>query len=110
MAPRGNAIRSPLGVKQKTLILEQLELGMFEEFLGLLRLVDDFKQFAQPAILLTIGPGVGFIGPVRRDAQFGFLMHFAGADLDFDAVPLRPRSPPYAGCDSRWVWGSRYSP
>jgi hypothetical protein len=27
---------------------------------------------------------------MRRDAELGDLVHVAGADLDFDALPLRP--------------------
>ncbi len=73
------------------LVLEHLELGVLEKFLGIDGMFEDFEQFAQPAVLPTVDAArLLLVDPVRGDAELGHLMHVAGADLDLDALPLGP--------------------
>ena len=85
--------------------MEQFELGVFEEFLGVRALGQQFDGAAQPGI------GIGFarqhlgrrarrllIKGVRGDAVFGDLVHLLGADLQLDAL--------LAGTDHRRVDGA----
>ena len=44
-----------LGREAEHLILEHLELGVLEEFLGLRGVLEDIEQLAQPAILRAFG-------------------------------------------------------
>ena len=78
------------------LVLEQLELGVFEEVFGIVALGQLLDGAAQPAI------GVGVLGNlvagavrlagavlvdgVRGDAVFGDRVHLPGADLQLDAL------------------------
>ena len=55
---------------------------MFEQFLGIFRLVQNFDQVAYPAGL-AVGPIALLVGPVRGEAIFIVLVHTPGADLDF---------------------------
>src|SRR5262245_35799950 len=73
------------------LILEHLELCMLKEFLGPRRVLEDVQQLPQPAILPSIDGPLGplLVTPVGGDAQFGDLMHIAGADLELDALFFR---------------------
>jgi hypothetical protein len=71
------------------LILEHLELGVLEEFLGSGGVFEDVEEFAQPAVLRALGgAGALLVAPMRGNAQFGDLVHVAGADLDLDALLL----------------------
>ena len=80
-----------LGREAEHLVLEHLELGVLEEILGPGRVLEDVQQLADPAILLALGdPGALLVGPVRRHAELGQLVHVAGADLHLDLAPLRP--------------------
>ena len=73
------------------LVLEHLELGVLEELLGVRGVLEDVEQLAQPAILPPVDPaGLLLVDPVRGDAEFGDLVHVAGADLHLDALPLGP--------------------
>ena len=71
------------------LVLEHLELGVLEEFLGPGGMLEDIQQLAQPAVLPPVDlAGALLVAPVRRDAELGDLVHLAGADLHLDALLL----------------------
>ena len=71
------------------LVLEHLQLGILEEFLGARRLLQDFQQFPQPAVLRPLGAaGPLLVVPVGGDTALGHLVHFVGPDLDLDALAL----------------------
>ncbi len=75
------------------LVLIKFKLGVFEEFLGALRMLHDVHQLAQPAVLAAFGIlGFGrlFVRPVGGNAELCLFVHFGGADLHFDAVVFRP--------------------
>ena len=82
-----------LGREAEHLVVEQFELGVLEEFLRVRAFGQQLDGAAQPGI------GVGLarqhfgrriravlVERVRRDAVFGDLVHFLGADLQFDAL------------------------
>ena len=76
--------------KGKDLVLKHLELGVLEKFLRPRGVVEDVQKLAQPAILRPLGlAGALFVAPMRGDAEFGDLVHVAGADLHLDALLLR---------------------
>ena len=75
------------------LVVEQLELGVLQKLFRIGAFGQDADGVAQP------GKGVGFVleplgrrahaflvERVRGDAEFGDLVHFLGADLQFDAL------------------------
>jgi len=79
-----------LGREAEHLVLEQLQLGVLQELLRFLGVVDDVDQLAQPAELLALGHLLALlVGPVRRQTQFRPLVHLVGADLNLDAALLR---------------------
>ena len=79
-----------LGRETEDLILIHLELGILEKLLRVRGVLQNIEQFAQPAILATLVTRIRlFVCPVRRDAEFGDLVHFLGADLDLDTLTLR---------------------
>ena len=81
------------------LVLEHLELGVLEEFLGSGGLLEDLQEAAQPVVLPAVGrPSRLLVGPVRRDAELGHLVHLARADLHLDAPAL--------GAENRGVQGT----
>src|SRR5712691_10634114 len=90
---RGGAARQgdqiALRGEGEDLVLEHLELGVLEEFFGIGGMVEDFEQFAQPAVLPPVDAArLLLVDPVRGDAELGHLVHVAGADLHLDALPL----------------------
>src|SRR6202012_5558167 len=94
-----------LGGEAEDLILEHVELGMLEEFLGIRGVLHDVEHFAQPAILLPVRrtPAL-LVAPMRGDAEFGDLMHLVGANLDFDAMALRTKHSGMQRAVTVWLW------
>jgi hypothetical protein len=69
------------------LVVEHLQLGVFQKVLGRRGVFQNVEQFAQPAIARAVLAAVVLlVGPVRGDAVFGHGVHVARADLDFDAL------------------------
>ena len=60
---------------------------MLEKFLRLVGVLQNIEKLAQPAVLRP-GGRVDFllVVPVRGDAVLGDVVHFGGADLQFDAL------------------------
>src|SRR3546814_8169380 len=57
---------------------------MFEQFVRVLALFQNFNEVAYPA-RLSIRPAAPlFICPVRSQTEFTVVMHFLATDLDFD--------------------------
>jgi len=78
---------------------------VFEKFFRLLRVFDDVKQFAQPAVLQAVGALFArFVGPMRGDAEFRNFVHAVRADLNFNALALGPMIPD-AGFDTAFGFG-----
>ena len=78
------------------LIVEQLELGMLEEFLRIGALREQLDGAAQPRIGARLArehlggrAGTVLVERVRGDAVFGDLVHVARADLQLDALLAR---------------------
>jgi len=73
----------------------QFKLGMFEKFLRLSGVFQNFQKVAHPriALLITRRTGALLVAPMRGDAIFRDIMHFPGADLHFDLgiAPFRHR-------------------
>jgi hypothetical protein len=66
---------------------------VLEEFFRPGRMLEDVQELAQPAILPAVdgtGAAALLVAPVGGHAQFRDLVHFAGADLDLDALLFRP--------------------
>ena len=93
---------APLRREAEHLVLEQFELGVFEEFLRAVALGQEFDGPPQPLIGaafrgearmdaadLVLSAGFLVMG-MRGDAVFGDLVHGRGADLQLDALALRP--------------------
>ena len=80
------------------LVLEQLELGVFEEILGrdapAVRCSMVGAASRRPCDLVLdageIAGGALLVERVRGDAEFGDAVHFLGADLQFGALPPDP--------------------
>ena len=89
--------------KAEDLVLEQFELGIFEEILGRIAGGQVLDGRAQRAIGLAlvldaaeIGRGAFLVERVGGDAVFGDAMHLLGADLQLGALP--------AGTPTMVVW------
>ena len=90
--------QTPLRREAEHLVLEQLELGMLQKFLGVVALQQRIDETAQPdiGILLrkrsvggrAIARGVDpiLVKRVRGHTVFGDVVHLAGADLQLDAL------------------------
>ena len=64
---------------------------MFQEFLGSRGAFQDVQKLPYPAVLAPVHPACALlVDPVRGDAVFRDLVHLAGADLHFDALPFGP--------------------
>ena len=77
-----------LGREAEDLVLIELELGVLEEVLGILDVVEDFEEVLDPAEFLQVARGcvVLFVEPMGGDAGFGDLVHVGGADLHLDLL------------------------
>ena len=84
---------------------------MLEELLGAVAALQQVDHLAQPfigAVLRRRALIVHMlaIAPMGGDAAFGDVVHFLGADLDFDALLLRPD---HRGVDGAVAVGLRAS-
>src|SRR5579871_2997400 len=75
------------------LVMEQLELGVLEELFGIGAFGQQLDGATQPGIGARLArqhfgrrPHAVLVERVRGDAVFGDLLHFAGADLQLDAL------------------------
>jgi len=83
-------IEVALGGEDEDLILVHLELGVLEKLLGIRGMLQDVEEFAQPAILAALVLALPLlVAPMGGHTEFGDLMHFPGADLDFDPLLFR---------------------
>src|SRR3546814_10277472 len=74
------------------LVLEHLQLGVLQELLGVVGVIEDVEQLAHPAVLPAFDlRAVLLVYPVGGYAVLGHLMHVVRADLPLDAMPLRDR-------------------
>lgn len=77
-------------------VLEHLTAQVFEQGAALGEIFLPGEQLAQPLDLVFEGVGLAaclcpfLVAPVRRDAEFGILMHLVGTDLDLDGLAFRP--------------------
>ena len=82
-----------LGREAENPIAMQFKLGMFQKFLRLCRVFQDFEKVAHPriALLVTRRSRPLLIAPMRGHTIFCNVMHFLGADLHFDlgVAPFR---------------------
>ncbi len=95
-----HCVQVPFGGEDEHLIGKHLHLCVFQEIFRAGSIVQDFQQFAQPAILFTLRQsqfligqplGSGFlIAPVSSHPQFGNVVHILGANLDLNAAVFRP--------------------
>ncbi len=92
---RGRAARKldklALRREAEDLVAIEFELGIFEELVRRLAVVEDLEQILHPAETLDIG-GHGvvlLVVPMRGNAFLGDLVHLEGADLDFDLLIAR---------------------
>src|SRR3546814_18451754 len=58
---------------------------MLEEFFRARRVLEDFQELPEPAVLLPLRTAL-LVLPVCSDAEFRNLVHRPGAHLDFDAL------------------------
>ena len=75
------------------LVLEEVHLEGMHELLGVSFLPLALKNFVEPGELgqvLAVDAPVLLVEPVCGDAVLGLPVHFLGADLDFDALAVRP--------------------
>ena len=83
-----------LGREAEHLVLVHFELGMLEELLGVRGMLEDFEQFANPAILPPLRARQRAAQllevPVGGNAVLGEFVHFPGADLNLDPLALGP--------------------
>ena len=96
---RGGAARQldqrALRREAEDLVLVELELGVLEEFVRSLRVLEDLEQVLHPAEglhLLGRLPArrlLVLVDPVRRDAVLGHVVHVGGADLHLDLLVAR---------------------
>src|SRR3954470_683535 len=78
-----------LGGEAEHLVLEHLHFGVLEEVLGTAGVLQDVQELPDPAVLPALSDlGVLLVGPVRRDAELGLLVHLARADLYLDLAVL----------------------
>ena len=88
-AAGGQAAHLALGGEDEDLLLEDVDLEVVDEVLGIEQVLLPLHQEAEPAELL-VGPGVGLaallVMPVSRHADLGGLVHLVGADLDLHRV------------------------
>ena len=83
----GQRDRIALGREAEHLVGEHFELGVLEEIFGPGGLIEDIEQFAHPPVLAAVDLfGFELVAPMCRDAELGHFVHFAGADLDLDAL------------------------
>ena len=82
-----------LGREAEHLVVEQFELGVFEEFLRIGAFGQQLDGAAQPGIGVRFArqhlgrrAGAVLVERVRGDAVFGDLVHLLGADLQLDAL------------------------
>ena len=72
---------------------EQVDFDVFEEFDGVraagLQIEDVFEPLVGMEDGLIDGVFAGFVYPVAGDAAFGYGIHFACADLDFNGQAVR---------------------
>ena len=80
----GQLEQRAFGRESENPVLIDCQLGVFEQLFGIMAGIDDLDQIAQPAHR-AIGPVALLVGPVRGKAEFVRLIHFARADLHFDA-------------------------
>src|SRR3546814_12118019 len=67
------------------LVGKHLEPGMLEEFFRARRVLEDFQELPEPAVLLPLRKAL-LVLPVCSDAEFRNLVHRPGANLAFDAL------------------------
>ena len=87
-----------LGREAEYLVEEEFELGVFEKFLGVValgKLLDGAPQRGIDPALVVIGVFLVLVEGVGCNAVFVDVVHFPGADLQFDAL--------LAGADHRGV-------
>jgi hypothetical protein len=81
----GQLVQRALGGEGEDAVLIDRQLGMFEQFLGIVACVDDLDQIAQPADL-PVGPLTLLVGPVRSETEFVGARAFRGCG---SALPSR---------------------
>jgi hypothetical protein len=84
--PMGERYQIPFGSKAKDLVLEHLELGMFQKFLRPFCCLQNIQKPPQPTILISIMSYSLLILPMSRHTQFSNLFHLFRPDLNFNAV------------------------
>ena len=92
---RGQRLDLALGREDEDLLVEEVDLQVLHELLGVLELLLPVEHRAQPLeLLLALRRGLAaralLVDPVRGDAELGHVVHLARADLDLERQPLGP--------------------